>query len=165
MVEEATYHLLVPFSQSVTNANTVVLSVTSTVAVTDAEVSYGTLNGVGTIRAACDAAYQQGKNVYVPRGHYFVEDGNHGCNIELRENVILFGDGDNSILEKDPRSTAGYMIQNNTNALQEPDFEKRNFTVRNLRVRGATGLYSNLGQMTMMVVCFSAGSQTVQETI
>jgi len=126
------------------SATQVRLSVAASHSTTKAEVSWGTLNPLTTLQRALDSGYTQRKAVYIPTGHYFIAyNGSLGCNLRMKPGTTLYGDGDASILERDPANVAGYTVTNNSLTEFTVDTFARNYTVRNLQIRGATGLNSN----------------------
>jgi hypothetical protein len=87
---------------------------------------------------ALDTAYARGTNVvYVPAGTYKLSvNGGTGRNISLNPNNEIYGDGDMSIIQRDPTTPTGYAI--GVASVYSSDSTQNNYYIHHLRIIGAT---------------------------
>lgn len=105
-------------------------------------VADGATDDRAAIQTAYDTAYTAGERVfYLPAGNYFmgiVAGTGIYANLFIKPGTYLFGDGDATIITRDPAETEGYAITYDRTAHNAADLEDRNYALLNFRIIGAT---------------------------
>ena len=102
----------------------------------------GTTDDRVALQAAADAAYTQGKSLYIPAGIYLASKAtitNGYSALTLKPGASVFGDGDNTVIKMSSVSS-GNAITFEPSVNDAAPLNTRNYTIKNLKVVGATGV-------------------------
>jgi len=108
-------------------------------------VADGITDDRAAIQRALDSGYTQKRAVYMPSGTYLMSTtiyvGYQGiiANLFVRPGVVLYGDGESTILQRKGGSdTTGFTITYDSIYLASANLSDRNYTLKNFKIIGAT---------------------------